>query len=168
MKNLTSHKVRSMFMLGGVAAMMGATMMVPQAARADEAKNYKYGAAALGILGAIFAVKGKAIPAVMAGAGAYYAYKKGADIQQDERYGNYDSNGYCGNNYDGNSYDDNNYDGNSYDDNNSYDNSGSNGYYGNSYDNDNSYRNSYDNGNRGYYQNDSRNNRYNDRSYSVR
>ncbi|MEO6906946.1 MAG: hypothetical protein ABI210_03560, partial [Abditibacteriaceae bacterium] len=81
MKDLNSHKIRSMFMLGGVAAMMGITMMAPHAARADEAQNYKYGATVLGVLGAVLALKGKTLPAVIAGAGAYYAYNKGADIQ---------------------------------------------------------------------------------------
>jgi len=88
MKNLISHKVRSMFMLGGVAAMMGATMMVPQTAQADTAQNYKIGAAALGVLGVVLAAKGKTAPALLAGAGAYYAYQKGEDAEQDEWYNN--------------------------------------------------------------------------------
>src|SRR5690606_7146578 len=86
MKNLTSRKVRSLFLLGGVAAMMGATMMVPTAAHADKSKNLKYGAAALGVLGVILAAKGKTLPAVAAAAGAYYAYEKGKDAKEEERY----------------------------------------------------------------------------------
>lgn len=88
MKNLTSHKIRSFFLFGGVAAMMGVTMLTPQAAHADKADNYKYGAAALGILGAILGVKGKTLPAVLAGAGAYYAYEKGRDLEKEEQYDN--------------------------------------------------------------------------------
>jgi len=85
MKTFTSTKMRSLFLLSGVAAMMGLTMMAPQAAHADKAKNYKYGAAALGVLGAILVAKGKTLPGVLAGAGAYYAYKKGDKIQEQER-----------------------------------------------------------------------------------
>jgi hypothetical protein len=88
MKNLTSHKVRSLFLLSGVTAMMGATLMVPQAAHADKAQNYKIGATALGVLGVVLAAKGKTGPALLAGAGAYYAYEKGKDAEQDEWYDN--------------------------------------------------------------------------------
>ena len=55
-----------------------------QAAHAiDKEKAYKTGAIALGALGAILAVKGKTVPAVVAGAGAYYAYKKSKDADND-------------------------------------------------------------------------------------
>ena len=86
MKKFTSRRFSSIFMLGGVAAMMGATMMVPRTAQADKAQNLKYGAAALGILGAVLAVKGNTLPAIIAGAGAYYAYEQGKDAQNDQRY----------------------------------------------------------------------------------
>jgi hypothetical protein len=123
MKNLISNKVRSMFMISGVAAMMGATMMAPQAARADTAQNYKIGAAALGVLGVVLAAKGKTAPALLAGAGAYYAYEKGKDAENDERYDYY-----YGNRYNG-----------YYQNDNHYGNYGSHNNYRNRYNNDNRY-----------------------------
>jgi len=145
----TSTKMRSLFLLGGVTAMMGITMMVPQAAHADKAKNYKYGAAALGVLGAILVAKGKTIPGVLAGAGAYYAYKKGDKIQEQEK------NRYPYYRRDKDRYDsryDNRYN-DRYDD-----------RYDNRYDNRDDYRydNRYDDSDR------NRNYHYNDHSYRVR
>jgi hypothetical protein len=155
MKNLTSHKVRSMFLLGGVAAMMGATLIVPQTANADTAQNYKAGATALGILGAVLAVKGKTLPAIIAGAGAYYAYEKGKDAENDDRY---DSR------YNDYNWNDNRYDRNDY----RY---RSNDYYGGRYDNDrNDNRDCYDNrdDSNNYYRNRYDNNNYDryDRNYN--
>jgi len=149
MKNLTSNKVRSLFLLGGVSAMMGATMMVSQPARADKAQNYKVGATALGILGAVLAVKGKTLPAIAAGAGAYYAYEKGKDAENDNRYNDYRWNN---NRYNRND-NSRNYYGDRYDNNNRYD---SNIPYGNRYDNRNDRKNRYDN----------RDNHYNGHSYN--
>jgi hypothetical protein len=54
-------------------------MPMQAAHAADKEKTYKTGAVVLGALGAVLAVKGKTLPAVVAGAGAYYAYKKGKD-----------------------------------------------------------------------------------------
>ena len=49
----------------------------------DKADAYKAGAAVLGAASAYYVVKGKkTLPAVIAGAGAYYAYKKGRDIDR--------------------------------------------------------------------------------------
>lgn len=155
MKNLTSQKVRSMFLLGGVAAMMGATLIVPQTAHADTAQNYKAGATALGILGAVLAVKGKTLPAIIAGAGAYYAYEKGKNAENDYRY---DSR-YNDYNWNNNRYDRNDY---------QY---RSNNYYGGRYDNDrNDNRDCYDNrdDSNNYYRNRYDNNNYDryDRNYN--
>lgn len=86
MKNLTSHKIRALLLMSGVTTMIGMTMMAPQIARADEARNYKVGAAALGVLAGALALKGKTGPAIAAGVGAYYAYNKGADLQNEECY----------------------------------------------------------------------------------
>ena len=59
----------------------------------DKADAYKTGAAALGVLGAYYGVKGKTLPAVIAGAGAYYAYKKGRDTdRENNRYPNRNDN----------------------------------------------------------------------------
>ncbi len=179
MKNLTSHKVRSLFLIGGVSAMMGATMMVPQAARADKAQNYKYGAAALGVLGVILAAKGKTLPAVVAGAGAYYAYEKGKDAKNEERYNDrYGDHRWNDNRYDRNDHRDNSHDyyGDRYDNDNRYD-WNNNRYdrkdnrYDNRYDSNNYYGNRYDsrdNRNERYDRNDNRDYRYGDHSYSVR
>jgi hypothetical protein len=158
MKNLTSHKVRSMLMLSGVAAMMGTTMMVSQPARADKAQNYKIGAAALGVLGVVLAAKGKTAPALLAGAGAYYAYEKGKDAENDERYdyryGNRYNDYYQNDNYYGNYGSYNNYD-------NRYGDRDYNGDYGNRYGDHNRYNND-------SYRYDRYNNRYDGRSYSGR
>lgn len=160
MKNLTSHKVRSMFLLGGVAAMMGATLLVPQSAHADTAQNYKTGATVLGVLGVVLAAKGKALPAIIAGAGAYYAYEKGKDAENGYRYDSryYDSR-YNDYNWNDNRNDRNNY---------RY---RSNDYYGGRYDNDRSdNRDCYDNqdDSDNYYRNRYDNNNYDryDRNYN--
>lgn len=108
MKNLTSHKIHAMLLMGGVTAVIGMTMMTPQIARADEARNYKVGAAALGVLAGVLALKGKTGPAVVAGVGAYYAYNKGADLQNEDCYdGGYSSyhNYSYNNHYDGRRFD---------------------------------------------------------------
>lgn len=62
---------------GGVFAVSGFAANSAQAKVSR--KDYKAGAVALGVLGVILAAKGKTVPAVIAGAGAYYAYKKGQD-----------------------------------------------------------------------------------------
>jgi hypothetical protein len=65
-------------------AVMASMALLPmQSAQADDkkSKTYKTGAIALGVLGAYMAVKGKTLPAVVAGAGAYYAYKKSKDAE---------------------------------------------------------------------------------------
>jgi hypothetical protein len=138
--------------------MMGATLLVPQSAHADTAQNYKTGATVLGVLGVVLAAKGKALPAIIAGAGAYYAYEKGKDAENDYRY---DSR-YNGYNWNDNG-NDNRYDRNDY----RY---RSNDYYGR-YDNDrNDNRDSYDNrdDSNNYYRNHYDNNNYDryDRNYN--
>ena len=156
-------------------------MLHPAPARADKAKTYKYGAIALGAVGAYMLSKGKTVEgAALLGAGAY-AYKKGEDTRKAEPYGNYrDRYGYRSNN--GNRY------GNSYNqgyynvppsnrlsdrDRNSdssyrayrYDDRYASGY-GNddSYINDNGYDNSYNNG----YNYDNSYNSYNDLHPKIR
>lgn len=64
----------SLFPLGGLNA----------AHAIDKADAYKAGAAVLGAAGAFYGVKGKTLPAVIAGAGAYYAYKKGRDADRED------------------------------------------------------------------------------------
>ncbi len=81
-----------------VALFTGVAMAAPllfQAApaHADKAKNLKYGAIGLGIVGAYLFAKGKKVPAAAAIAGGYYAYKKSKDVKNDERFGYNPSNG---------------------------------------------------------------------------
>ena len=76
------HAVRGVAMLTGVAIATTAIMPM-QAAHADKKKTYKYAAIGLGALGVYLGVKGKTLPAVVSGAGAYYAYKKSKDDDND-------------------------------------------------------------------------------------
>ncbi|MBW3636979.1 MAG: hypothetical protein KY445_11055 [Armatimonadetes bacterium] len=72
----------------------GGALLHPTPARADadKAKTYKYGAIALGAVAAYMAAKGKTVPAAVAAAGGYYAYKKGQDAKNNDRYGYYPDN----------------------------------------------------------------------------
>ncbi len=64
-------------------------LLAPAPARADKAKNYKYGAIALGVLGGVLLSKGKTVEGAAAlGAGAY-TYKKGEDTRKADKYDNY-------------------------------------------------------------------------------
>ncbi|HEX8237280.1 MAG TPA: hypothetical protein VF600_15075 [Abditibacteriaceae bacterium] len=84
---MCNRGVRGVATLTAVAVATSA--LVPmQAAHADKEKTYKTGAIALGALGAVLAVKGKTVPAVIAGAGAYYAYKKSQDADNERSAGN--------------------------------------------------------------------------------
>ena len=95
MKTRTSRTVA--LLTGGVLA---SSMFIQAApARADKSKNLKVGAIVLGVGAAILLAKKKEVPAAIAGAGAYYAYKKSKDANNDDRFGY----GYNDNN-DGNYY----------------------------------------------------------------
>jgi hypothetical protein len=74
---------------GGVLAASALFHPAPASA-ADKSKTYKAGAVALGAASAYFILKGKTVPAAVAGAGAYYAYKKGKEAENDDYYGRYD------------------------------------------------------------------------------
>ena len=69
------------FLTGAVLASSMLVLPMQGAQAADKSKTYKAGAIGLGVLGAYFGIKGKTVPAVVAGAGAYYAYKKGKDVE---------------------------------------------------------------------------------------
>lgn len=73
---------------GGVLATSALFHPAPASA-ADKSKTYKAGAVALGVASAYFVLKGQTVPGAVAGAGAYYAYKKSKDAEND-RYGRYD------------------------------------------------------------------------------
>ena len=81
----------------GVALMAGGVLMTsallpPIAARADDekkSKDLKTGAAVLGAAAAFLILKGKTLPAAAAGAGAYYAYKKSKDIENNSQSARY-------------------------------------------------------------------------------
>ncbi len=81
---------------GGVLAVSALSMPSAHAATTTS-KKYKTGAIVLGAIGAYMAVKGKTVPAAIAGAGAYYAYKKSKDARReysyndDDRYAQRDS-----------------------------------------------------------------------------
>lgn len=84
-------KARSVGLLAGGALL--ASCLLPgafgasPAQAAEKSKQYKTGAVVLGAASAILIIKGKTVPGVLAGAGAYYAYKKSKDAKQEERYG---------------------------------------------------------------------------------
>jgi len=84
---ITNRGVRGVATLTGVAVATSAFVPMQAAQATDKEKAYKTGAIALGALGAVLAVKGKTLPAVVAGAGAYYAYKKSKDADNDRTAG---------------------------------------------------------------------------------
>ncbi|HEX8550409.1 MAG TPA: hypothetical protein VF681_02520 [Abditibacteriaceae bacterium] len=90
-----SNRSIALFTGGVIAASLFASAAPARAAESN--KTYKTGAIVLGAAAAIFAAKGKQLPAVVAGAGAYYAYKKSQEANN--RYGNNDGNAYPGEDY---------------------------------------------------------------------
>jgi len=57
-------------------AILSLALVHPTPARADKKKTFKTAAIVLGAAAVYMGVKKKTVPAVIAGAGAYYAYKK--------------------------------------------------------------------------------------------
>ena len=85
----STRKIQALALLTGGVFALGATLQ-PTAAQADtKSKLYKGGAAALGILGAYWILEGKTVEGAAAAAGGYYAYKKGRDLEEDDRYDDY-------------------------------------------------------------------------------
>jgi hypothetical protein len=83
----TTTRTRSIALLTG-GVLVATALVVPTSAQAAEnGKTYKTGAAVLGVLSAILVAKGKTLPGAIAGAGAYYSYKKGQKTQNQEQYG---------------------------------------------------------------------------------
>ena len=71
-----------------LSSTLGASVLTTSPALAEDTKKsqqLKTGAIALGAIAGYFALKGKAAPAAVAGAGAYYVYKKSED--EKNRYG---------------------------------------------------------------------------------
>ena len=71
-----------------LSSTLGASVLTASPARAEENKKsqqLKTGAIALGAIAGYFVLKGKTAPAAIAGAGAYYVYKKSED--EKNRYG---------------------------------------------------------------------------------
>jgi hypothetical protein len=86
------RSTRTIALLTG-AVLVAGTVLHPTPAHADKARTYKYGAIALGAVAAYMATKGKTVPAAVAAAGGYYAYKKSQNAKNETRYGYYpDSN----------------------------------------------------------------------------
>lgn len=87
MQKRTRRNLPSIALLTG-AAIMSLSLFQPAPAQAADKdkkeKLYKGGAAALGILGAYWILDGKTVPGAAAAAGAYYAYKKGRDLDRDD------------------------------------------------------------------------------------
>ena len=85
------HRSSRAIALLTATVLAGGTLLHSTPARADKAKTYKYGAIALGVAAAYLASKGKTVPAAVAAAGGYYAYKKGQKAQNNDsaRYGYY-------------------------------------------------------------------------------
>lgn len=80
------RKMRGVALFTGGALLAGTLLSTSTPAQAIEKdKAYKTGAVALGVLGAYWIIKGKTLPGAAAAAGAYYAYKKGRDVQNDDR-----------------------------------------------------------------------------------
>lgn len=87
MKNLPNSSRLLALLTAGVLS--AGVMFHPAPARADKAKNYKYGAIALGAVGAYLLSKGKTVEgAAVLGAGAY-TYKKGEDSRKSDGYNDY-------------------------------------------------------------------------------
>jgi hypothetical protein len=86
----STRKIQALALLTGGVFVLGAALQ-PTAAQADDNKSklYKGGAAALGVLGAYWILEGKTVQGAAAAAGGYYAYKKGRDIENDDRYDDY-------------------------------------------------------------------------------
>ena len=92
----TQTKMRGTALLtGGVIAVSSLTVLAAPKAQATTRDQYNAAAIGLGVLGVILESKGKTLPAVVAGAGAVYAYKKGQDTRDDSwrrhRYNRYDN-----------------------------------------------------------------------------
>ena len=86
MKILNPSRLLALATAGVLSA---SVLLAPAPARADKAKNYKYGAIALGVLGGVLLSKGKTVEgAAVLGAGAY-TYKKGEDARKADKYDNY-------------------------------------------------------------------------------
>ena len=85
MFELHSRHAKTLALLtGGVLMASALTATTAPAQAADKEKVYKGGAIALGVLGAYWVLKGKTIPGAAAAAGAYYAYKKGKDVDKND------------------------------------------------------------------------------------
>jgi hypothetical protein len=97
MMQTNEKSVRGLAFLTGTV-LAASALFHPQPAQAvDKSDAYKAGAVVLGAASAYMILKGKTLPGAVAGAGAYYAYKKGRkEDRNDDRYGQYPQ--YPGNN----------------------------------------------------------------------
>jgi len=93
MTHTNGRKARGMMLLAGAVVATTAMLPAAPAQAADKSKTYKAGAVVLGAASAYLIIKGKTVPGAIAGAGAYYAYKKSKDAKQDE-YAQYPDDGY--------------------------------------------------------------------------
>jgi hypothetical protein len=79
-------KVAALLTGGVLMASALATTTAPAHADTSKEKLYKGGAVALGVLGGYWILKGKTLPGAVAAAGAYYAYKKGQEANEEDQY----------------------------------------------------------------------------------
>lgn len=143
---ITQRTTRNIALLAG--GVLAVSSLHPTPARADKSSAYKAGAIGLGVAAGALLLKGKTLPGILAGAGAYYAYKKSQDAKrhQNYRYGqradnNYnryptDNGGYGNGGYNNGSYNNGSYNNGSY----------NNGGYGRDADTDYSYNGANRNG----------------------
>ncbi len=73
-----NQHIRGLALLTG-SVLAASALLVPAPAKADKADALKIGASVLGAAAVVLGVKGKTVPAVIAGAVGAYAYKKGRD-----------------------------------------------------------------------------------------
>ncbi len=71
-----------------VAAVLSLTLLAPLASFASS-KGKKNVAIGLGVVSAYYLIKGKTLPGLVAGAGAYYMYKQSQNDRQHERWASY-------------------------------------------------------------------------------
>ena len=81
---MNKHMTRGVALLTAGVLAASALFHPTPAAAVEKSKAYKAGAVVLGAASAYMILKGKTVPGVAAGAGAYYAYKKSKDAKNDE------------------------------------------------------------------------------------
>jgi len=88
MMQFNGRGTRGVALLVGGAVAASALIPATPAQAVEKSKAYKAGAVVLGAASAYLILKGKTVPGAVAGAGAYYAYKKGQkEAGREDQYG---------------------------------------------------------------------------------